>query len=132
VQTCALPILAAHGPDLAEDVKDAIVARAGKSYEELRTLTLLTSARQHALDEDDSEALERLSALAEPGADPRVRAFLTALTALSSGEEQELSGEDLAAVARALSPGEQRKGLSQFELSFLDPLPNRPGSYRTF
>lgn len=124
--------VAAHGPDLAEDVKDAIVARAGKSYEELRTLTLLTSARQHALDEDASEALERLSALAEPGADPRVRAFLTALTALSSGEEQELSGEDLAEVARALSPGEQRKGLSQFELSFLDPLPNRPGSYRTF
>ena len=126
--------VAAHGPDLPEDVKDAIVARAGKSYEELRTLTLLTYVRQHGLDEDagTEEALERLSALVEPGADPRVRAFLTALTALSSGEEQELSGDDLAEVSRALAPSEQRKGLSQFELSFLDPLPNRPGSYRTF
>ena len=126
--------VAAHGPELAEEVKDAIVARAGRSYEELRTLTLLTLVRQHAPAEDagTEQALERLSALVEPGADPRVRAFLTALTALSSGEEQELSGDDLAEVARALAPAEARKGLSQFELSFLDPLPNRPGSYRTF
>ncbi len=127
-------LVAAHGPDLPEEVKDAIVARAGRSYEELRSLTLLTYVRRHAPHEDASteEALERLSALVEPGADQRTRAFLTALAVLSSGEEQELSGDELAEVARAVAPGEPRKGLSHFELSFLDPLPNRPGSYRTF
>ena len=70
--------VAAHGPELTEAARDEIVGVAGRSYEELRTLTLLALARAH-LDHDDTEseqALDRLSALAEPGTDQRTRAFL--------------------------------------------------------
>lgn len=124
----------AHGPDLSEAAKDAILARAGRSYEELRTLTLLTRARRHDPDVAGGadEALERLSDLVGPGADARTRAFLAALTALSSGEEQEVDGDELAEVAHALAPASARKGLTQFELAFLDGLPNRQGRYRAF
>ncbi len=126
--------VASHGPELPETVQEEIVARAARSYEELRTLTLLTLARVHAPEggSGTDPALEQLSALVEPGVEQRVRAFLAALTVLSSGEQHELGGSDIAEVARALVPGDRRKALSQFELSFLDPLPSRPGTYRSF
>lgn len=125
--------VAAHGPELDEASRDEIVALAGRSYEELRTLTLLALARAH-LDHDDSEseqALDRLSALAEPGADQRTRSFLAALVALSSGEEHAFTSDELLGVTKGLM-GDRRKALSRFELSFLDPLPSRPGTYRSF
>lgn len=125
--------VAAHGPELSEPARDEILSLAGRSYEELRALTLLALARAH-LDHDDSqsnEALDRLSALVEPGGDQRTRAFLAALVALSSGEEHALTSDELLAATRAIV-GDRRKALSTFELSFLDPLPNRVGTYRSF
>jgi len=125
--------VAAHGPELDERARDEIVGLAGRSYEELRTLTLLALARAH-LDHDDSEserALDRLSALAEPGNEERTRAFLAGIVALSSGEEHAFTSQELLGITKALV-GDRRKALSRFELSFLDPLPSRPGTYRSF
>src|SRR5690606_6533040 len=70
--------VAAHGTQLDEETRQGIVDRAGRSYEALRTLSLLALLRQsagsdghEAKAEDDS--LEELASAIEPGSEPRLR-----------------------------------------------------------
>lgn len=118
----------AHAAQLDEKAQAEIVERAGRSYEALRTLSLLAMVRRPSgADSDDHEAIARLAAAVDPGSEARLRSFLVALTTLSSVESTRLGQDELLALA-----GSKSRKLSSVELAFLDPLPGRPGRYRAF
>jgi tetratricopeptide (TPR) repeat protein len=117
---------------------DDIVRRAGRSYEELRTLTLLALAKRHSSDEgahaDDGgeralgeRALEELTALVETTAEPTLRAYLAALAVVSSREAPGFTIAQLVALR-----GGRRKTLNDLESSFIDQLPGSDERYRCF
>src|SRR5690606_26648017 len=100
----------------------------GRSFEELRTLTLLAQAR--APQDGDAKAgeqyIEQLGRLVEQTGDPDLRAFLAALAVLSPPAFPTFSAgvlREVQGVKRELGP---------FELSFLDPVPGQPDQYRSF
>jgi len=115
-------------PHLPPAQQEDIVQRAGRSFEELRTLTLLAQARAPQAGEGRAgeEYIEQLGRLVEQTADPDLRAFLASLAVLSppafptfaAGVLREVQG-----VKRDLGP---------FELSFLDPVPGQTDEYRSF
>ena len=114
---------------LDADNYEDIIRRAGRSYEELRTLTLLALARTHSPDDegDDGHALEQLTALVEPTAEPTVRSYLSSLAVLSSADAPGFTPELLTRLR-----GGKRKTLNEFELSFIDQLPGSDRRYRSF
>lgn len=124
--------VAAHAPQLDESVRQGIVERAGRSYEALRTLSVLALVRRHPGSaerggEADDEALERLVGAIDPGSEPRLRGFLVALSTLCAVEPASLGSDELL----ALSGGKGRR-LSSVEQAFLDRLPGKTDSYRPF
>jgi len=114
--------------------RDDIVRRAGRSYEELRTLTLLALAKKHSSDDGAEEeralgerALEELTAMIETTAEPALRAYLAALAVLSAGDSPGFTSAQLIALR-----GGRRKALNDLELSFIDQLPGSEERYRCF
>lgn len=118
-------------PHLAATQQEDIVQRAGRSFEELRTLTLLSELRRSPTDaaSDTTEAsLVQLSRLLESSDLPELRRFLAALAVLSISEYPTFE----AATLNRLRGLEPEHDLGSFELAFLDPVPGADGMYRCF
>ena len=117
-------------PHLPPNQQEALVQRAGRSYEELRTLTLLAEIREPLLQEKDEgseEHIEQLSQLVQSSGDKRLREFLAILAVLSIPEFPTFDQQILASL--------RRKGwreLSSLELAFLDAVPGVKGQWRCF
>jgi tetratricopeptide (TPR) repeat protein len=106
-------------PHLPAGEQEAIVQRAGRSFEELRTLTLLAEIRAPLPEEDASEAsIARLSNLVVASGDARMRDFLAALATISLPEFSTFRLTDLTAL-RPVDQGEP----SELERAFVDPVP---------
>lgn len=117
----------ARVPDLSAGRQEEIVQRAGRSFEELRTLTLLAQARapQEVGLQPDERYIEQLSGLVTAG-DSDLRAFLAAIAVLSPPEHPAFAAGTLQRLRDVTRP------LGSFELSFLDPVPGQPDHYRVF
>jgi len=117
----------ARVPHLGAGQQEEIVRRAGRSFEELRTLTLLAQARapQETGEQPDEQYIEQLSRLVVAG-DAELRQFLAALAVLSPPEFM-VFGADVMQRVRDVD-----RELGAFELSFLDAVPGQPGQYRPF
>lgn len=117
----------ARMPHLGANQQEEIVQRAGRSFEELRTLTLLAQARapQGAGAQPDERYIEQLSRLVTAG-DADLRHFLAALAVLSPPEFTVFEARTLQRVR------DVDRELGPFELSFLDPVPGHAGYYRSF
>lgn len=115
-------------PQLEPSQQEAIVERSGRSFEELRTLTLLAELREPLLDcAGEPKHSEQLGRLLDTAVDERLRDFLSALAVVSLPEFPTFSDEVLSAVR-----DEAWTKLSPLESAFLDPLPGREGAYRPF
>jgi hypothetical protein len=105
-----------------------IVQRAGRSFEELRTLTLLAELRDDATPEGPAltdRAMAQLSQLVETASDARLRSFLGIVATLSLPDFQAFDADVLHALRGS---GE---ALTNLEMAFLDPVPGRD-AYRCF
>ncbi len=115
-------------PHLGTAQHEALVQRSGRSFEELRTLTLLAELRE-PLPTLGSLAphLEQLVRLVDSATDPSLREFLTTLAVISPAEFPSFPAALLAALRNdaGAEPG-------NLELAFLDPVPARAGHYRPF
>ncbi len=118
----------ARAPQLSPDQQEDIVKRAGRSFEELRTLTLLAQARAplEGGAQPDEQYIEQLSRLIDQSGDAELRAFLAALVVLSPPEFPGFNAATLQQVQ-----GTKREP-SAFELSFLDAVPGQPDTFRCF
>src|SRR5690625_3833696 len=115
-------------PHLSAQQQDELVQRSGRSFEELRTLTLLAELREplHG-DDSGSQHLSQLLRLVDSATDPRLREFLTVL-AVSAPAEFVSFPLPLLSDLRS-NPNEEPGNLEQ---AFLDPVPARPNHYRPF
>lgn len=117
-------------PHLPTSQQEDIVQRAGRSFEELRTLTLLAEVREpvgkEAL-EGSQLSIEQLSKLVEASGDARLRDFLSALAVLSIPEFPTFRAETVMRLRQQAS-----SDLNAFELAFLDQVPGEEGIYRCF
>lgn len=118
----------ARAPQLSPDQQEEIVKRAGRSFEELRTLTLLAQARAPLAGgaQPNEQFIEQLGRLVDQSGDASLRAFLIAMVVLSPPDFPIFSAAALQQVQ-----GTNRE-LSAFELSFLDPVPGKPDTFRCF
>ncbi len=115
-------------PQLGAAQQEALVQRSGRSFEELRTLTLLAEMREPLPREGgDNQHLEQLSRLVDTSGDDRLREFLGALAVLSAPEFTSFP-LGLLAELRPLATGD----LSSLEQAFLDPVPARQDHFRAF
>ena len=137
-------------PELPPVAQEALVTRAGRSFEELRTLTLLTEIREGRSEElrgpvgarpdapndlnaagraggaSTLKSLEELSRLVETAGEGRLRDFLAALAVLSLPE----SPFHVAALRSLRKP--EWGSLSGLEEAFLDPVPGQEEVWRPF
>lgn len=115
-------------PQLTAQQQEAVVQRAGRSFEELRTLTLLAEMRVPLPHEEsaESEHVQQLAQLLDGASDARLRAFLAALAVVAVPEYPAFSLALLDAVR------DEGSGLSSLEQAFLDAVPGQPGRYRAF
>ena len=115
-------------PQLENAQQEAIIQRSGRSFEELRTLTLLAELREPLLDDEGKpEHLEQLGHLLDTAGDERLRDFLASLAVVSLPDFPSFGEDVLNAVRDDAWPS-----LSSLESAFLDPLPGREGAYRPF
>lgn len=116
-------------PEASDADVEQIVSVAARSYEELRTLALLAQARAGSVDAGGSEerSLEQLGRLAGPAGETELRTFLAAFAVLAAPDFDGYQEEALLDLL-----GRRRRRLSEFELSFLDPVPRLPGHFRPF
>ncbi len=114
-------------PQLTQTQQEAVVQRSGRSFEELRTLTLLAEIRA-PLPEDgsDREHVKQLSHLLNAAGDKRLRDFLAALAVAAMPEFPTFEERLLFALRDGY------EGLSSLEQAFLDPAPGQRGVYRSF
>ena len=122
-------------PQLSEAQQEDLVGRAKRSFEDLRTLTLLTEAREpfargchnerhgEQYGEQYSEQLGRLVT----GGESRIRDFLEVLAVLSLPEFPAVTQKALEALRSAKPPT-----LTGLELAFLDAVPGEPECWRPF
>src|SRR5690625_3386848 len=115
-------------PQLSTQQQDELVQRSGRSFEELRTLTLLAELRE-PLQSDDSgqQHLSQLVRLVDSATDPRLREFLTVLAVAAPAE---FVSFPLALLADLRSTPAAEPG--NLEQAFLDPVPARQNHYRPF
>jgi tetratricopeptide (TPR) repeat protein len=109
---------------------EAIVQRAGRSYEELRTLTLLGEIRGPAAEAHETisdRSMTQLSRLVTQSGDRRVRSFLAAMAVLSLPEFPHFRPDALAALR-----GPEMGEMNELEIAFLDPVPGVEATYRCF
>ncbi|MCA9839217.1 MAG: tetratricopeptide repeat protein [Trueperaceae bacterium] len=117
-------------PKLSAHQQESIVQRAGRSYEELRTLTLLAEIREASPGEtlsENEEHVKQLSQLYKNAGDHRLRNFLAALAVMSLPEYPSFAKEALQAVR-----GQELSYLNNLEQAFLDPIPGQEEVYRCF
>jgi tetratricopeptide (TPR) repeat protein len=115
-------------PHASEAQQEALAQQAGRSFEELRTLTLLAELREELRGAVPAEhTLEALSQLISSASTTRLRDFLAALAVVSLPEFPTF---EVAALSH-LRPAEHQQ-LSALEQAFLDPLPAHPERYRGF
>ena len=117
-------------PNATPTQHEEIVQRAGRSFEELRTLTLLAEIRDPDAEggpADATKSMTQLSHLLDASGDDRLRGFLAALAVLSLPE---FASFPRAALAE-LRSGPHRE-LSSLEGAFLDTVPGRSGDVRCF
>ncbi|MEX2535361.1 MAG: hypothetical protein WD273_07125 [Trueperaceae bacterium] len=111
---------------------EAVVRRAGRSFEMLRTLTLLAQVRGPwpgsggDSEEASAQHVIQLGALVTSAGDERLRDFLAALASLSLAEFPTV------AMAALSSVREVDDTPSSLELAFLDPVPPDADRYRPF
>jgi len=118
-------------PHRSPSQQEDIVQRAGRSFEELRTLTLLAEVREpvgEAAFDGNQLSIEQLSKLVDASGDARLRDFLSALAALSIPEFPTFRGD----VLLQLRQDAGAKELNSFELAFLDQVPGDEAGYRCF
>lgn len=116
-------------PHLDSGQQEAVVRRAGRSFEELRTLTLLAQVRGPAGDlvgEVNSQHVAQLASLVVAAGDERLRDFLSAVAALSVVDFPTFTTSALAFVRT------EKAEPNALELAFLDPVPPAPDRYRPF
>ncbi len=109
---------------------EEIVQRAGRSFEELRTLTLLAEIRDPAAvrrEPVSEKSMTQLAQLVESSSDPRLRSFLASVAVLSLPEFPHFRADVLAALRDAVQ-GE----MNALEAAFLDPVPGAQQAYRCF
>lgn len=115
-------------PHLPSQEQDAIVRTAGRSYETIRTLTLLSEVRAPLPEARDvHDPNERLVDLMRFGGDERLRDFLAALATVRLPQHPTFALSDLNAVRD--TPQDTLNGV---ERAFLDPSPDGEGRYRCF
>jgi predicted negative regulator of RcsB-dependent stress response len=114
----------ARAQHLPAEQQEALVGRAKRSFEDLRTLTLLAEAREPL---ETSRHTEQLSQLVVSSGDARLKAFLEALAVLALPEYPVVSQEALSQLH-----GAEPAALSSLESAFLDAVPGEPGSWRPF
>jgi tetratricopeptide (TPR) repeat protein len=115
-------------PHASETQVDQILRLAGRSFEELRTLTLLAEIRDPAVVASGSSdrSLQQLAKAIE-GNDDTLRHFLAAIATLSLPSDSQFQREELDALLATDSA--EHESLRQ---AFLDPLPGRPHALRVF
>lgn len=107
---------------------EQIVRLAGRSFEELRTLTLLAEIRDPTAEPGAASETSVLQlAKAIDGGDDDLRAFLAAVAVLSLPDDPEFTRTEL---GRLLRSGE--RAASELEGAFLDAVPGRPDTVRCF
>ena len=121
-------------PQLPNSEQEVIVQRAGRSFEDLRTLTLLAELREplaHDVNDDLTSSsdshLQQLSSLVENSGDPRLRDFLGALAVLSPAEFPVFHERALLFLRQ-----EPWKSLNNLEQAFLDNIPGDEAYWRCF
>ncbi len=117
-------------PHRSPTQQEDIVQRAGRSFEELRTLTLLAEVREpvgEAALEGSQLSIEQLSKLVDASGDAGLRDFLSALAALSLPEFPTFRADILMQLRQ-----DGAKDLNTFELAFLDPVPGDEAGFRCF
>lgn len=114
----------ARAPGLSAERQEELVAGARRSFEDLRTLTLLAEAREPTSGE---RGAERLGRLVVESANARLRDFLETLAVLALPEFPAVAQGDLEAL-RGAEPAE----LTSLELAFLDAVPGEPNVWRPF
>ena len=108
----------ARVPHLPQGEQEVLVGRAKRSFEDLRTLTLLAEVREPLPEGTASDKhIEQLSQLALTSSEPRLRDFLGAVAVLSLPEPS-FSHAALAAIFPHEEP------LSSLESAFLDAVPS--------
>ena len=134
-----------RAPHLSEAQRDALVGRGKRSFEDLRTLTLLAEAReplgeshhseQHAgqtfgqpltTEQTTEQPTRQLSQLVAGGSG-RLRDFLEVLAVLSLPEFPGVAQTALEALRSA-----EPEALTPLELAFLDAVPGEPVYWRPF
>ena len=117
-------------PKFSSHQQESIVQRAGRSYEELRTLTLLAEIREASPSEtaaESEEHVKQLSQLYKTAGDHRLRNFLAALAVMSLPEYPSFSKQALQCVRE-----QDLNYLNNLEQAFLDPIPGQDDIYRCF
>lgn len=125
-------------PQLSSAQHDALVARSGRSFEELRTLTLLAELRE-PVDGEHSEQqhLDQLVRLVDSSSDPALGEFLAVLAVIAPAEFPSFPAALMAALRTGeRSPRNSSRGNQtepgNLEQAFLDPVPARADHYRPF
>ncbi len=121
----------ARAPQLGSEQQEELVGRAKRSFEDLRTLTLLAGAREplgegRHTGRRTEQHTAQLGQLVTGGLG-RVRDFLEVLAVLSLPE---FPGVEQAALETLRSA--EPKALTPLELAFLDAVPGEPGLWRPF
>ncbi len=124
-------------PQMSAAQHDEIVQRSGRSFEELRTLTLLAELREPlGSAEGEEQHLEHLVRLVDSASNPALREFLKVMAVIAPAEFPSFPAALLAAL-RAEKTGTKaaksaRSEPGTLEQAFLDPVPARPEHYRPF
>ena len=115
-------------PHANEAQVDQILRLAGRSFEELRTLTLLAEIRDPAVVASGSSdrSLQQLAKAIE-GNDDTLRQFLAAIATLSLPADSQFQRDELDALL-----GHDSAEHESLRQAFLDPLPGRPHTLRVF
>ena len=117
-------------PNATPAQHEDIVRRAGRSFDELRTLTLLAEARADGVltpDSTSQRSVARLSQLIETGGDAGLHEFLVSLAVLSLPEFPTFEASTLATLC-----AREHDDLSDLEVAFLDRVSGDEPSYRCF
>ncbi len=109
---------------LSAEQQEALVGRAKRSFEDLRTLTLLAEAREPL---GEGRHTEQLGRLVLSSSDARLKDFLEVLAVLALPEYPAVLQRDLEALREA-----EPRTLNGLELSFLDAVPGEPDLWRPF
>ncbi|CAN5663467.1 hypothetical protein BH23DEI1_BH23DEI1_05810 [soil metagenome] len=120
---------------------EEIVQRAGRSFEELRTLTLLAEIRDPGAPDEvpvSEKSMTQLSHLVATSSDTRLREFLAAVATLTLAEFPNFRSDVLARLRAAARDGDGVEGaepgdtLNNIELAFLDAVPGAGDTFRCF